>query len=61
MFMKVDDIASDGITFQPVGLTESAQSQELVLPQSAGSYRVMVDLISPDRNITSVTKPFEVR
>lgn len=61
IFLDVDEIASDGITFQPVGLTESTQSQELMLPQAAGKYRVMVDLISPDRNITSVTEPFEVK
>ena len=61
IFLDADEIASDGITFQPVGLTESTQSQELMLPQAAGKYRVMVDLISPDRNITSVTEPFEVK
>lgn len=51
--IKPEEISSNGITFQPLGLSESLQGTEPQLPQSPGNYRVNVDIVSPDRSVTS--------
>ena len=51
--IKPEEISSNGITFQPLGLSESLQSAAPQLPQTPGNYRVNVDIVSPDRSVTS--------
>ena len=59
--IKKEEISSNGITIQPLGISMPTKKHEIKLPQAEGKYKVLIDVISPDRRINSFVKEIEVK
>lgn len=59
--IKKEEISSNGITIQPLGISVPTKKHEIKLPQAEGKYKVLIDVISPDRRINSFVKEIEVK
>lgn len=60
-FMKSEELSSNGICVQPQGLSLPTKPLQVSAPQKSGSYRVLIDLISPDRTVRSFERKLEVK
>lgn len=54
--LKPSEIASKGTTFQPQGLSVPTKDLEHRMPSRPGNYRIIVDVVSPDRSIKTYVK-----
>ena len=59
--MKTKDISADGLSFKPKGLAVPTKDLEHRMPSRPGNYRVIVDVVSPDRSIKTYVKKIELQ
>ncbi|MCQ2237611.1 MAG: hypothetical protein MJZ73_00005, partial [Bacteroidaceae bacterium] len=59
--MKTKDISADGLSFKPKGLAVPTKDLEQRMPSRPGNYRVIVDVVSPDRSIKTYVKKIELQ
>ncbi len=59
--MKKEEISSNGITIQPLGISVPSKPYEIKVPSQEGKYRVLVDVVSPNRQINSFVKEIEIK
>lgn len=58
--MDSRDIHSDGECVQPLGLTLPLKPYEVKAPTQPGRYKVLIDLVSPDRTVRSFERQLEI-
>lgn len=58
--MNKSEIPSNGITIHPKGISYPLKPDALKLPNKPGNYRLLIDIISPDRRIYSFDKPITI-
>lgn len=56
LFVDKKELPSNGITIHPLGLTIPSKPYEMKAPQKAGLYKVLIDIISPDRRVSSYVR-----
>lgn len=54
-------IVANGVTIQPLGITTTTKPFTWQLPTKTGTYRMIVDIVSADRNIRYVVKTINVK
>lgn len=59
--MKREEISSNGITIRPMGISYPQKEYKCKLPNAEGKYKVLIDIVSPDRQILSYVKNIEVK
>ncbi len=59
--IKKEKLSSNGITIQPLGISVPGKPYEMRMPGQEGKYKVLVDVVSPDRQINSFVKEIEVK
>ena len=59
--VRTTPIVSNGVTIQPLGIATPTESFIWRLPTKAGTYRMIVDVVSADRNIRHVVKTINVK
>ncbi len=59
--MKKEELSSNGITIRPLGISVPGKPYEIKMPSREGKYKVLVDVVSPDRQINSFVKEIEVK
>ncbi len=59
--MKKEEISSNGITIRPMGISCPEKEYKCKLPTAEGKYKVLIDIISPDRQVLSYVKDIEVK
>lgn len=58
--MNKREIPSNGITIHPKGISYPLKPDALKLPNKPGNYRLLIDIVSPDRRIYSFDKPITI-
>lgn len=58
--VRTTPVVSNGVTIQPLGIATPTESFIWRLPNKAGTYRMIVDVVSADRNIRHVVKTINV-
>lgn len=58
--MKKEEISSNGITIRPMGISYPQKEYKCKLPNVEGKYKVLIDIVSPDRQILSYVKNVEI-
>ena len=58
--MPARNIKSNGVTVQPLGLSAPTIPYECRLPEKPGQYQILIDIITPDKQMLFVTKTIEV-
>ena len=59
--VRTTPIVSNGVTIQPLGIATPTEPFIWRLPTKAGKYRMIVDVVSADRNIRHVVKTITVK
>lgn len=59
--IKKEKLSSNGITIQPLGISVPGKPYEMRMPGQEGKYKVLVDVVSPDRQTNSFVKEIEVK
>lgn len=59
--MKKEELSSNGITIQPLGISVPSKPYEMKMPGQEGRYKVLVDVVSPNRQINSFVREIEVK
>lgn len=58
--VRTTPVVSNGVTIQPLGIATPTEPFIWRLPTKAGTYRMIVDVVSADRNIRHVVKTINV-
>lgn len=58
--MPARNIKSNGVTIQPLGLSAPTIPYECRLPEEPGQYQMLIDIITPNKQMLFVTKTIEV-
>lgn len=58
--MDSSEISSDGTCVKPLGLTLPLKTYEVAAPAQPGHYKVLTDIVSPDRTVRSFEHTLEV-
>lgn len=58
--VRTTPVVSNGVTIQPLGIATPTEPFIWRLPNKAGTYRMIVDVVSADRNIRHVVKTINV-
>lgn len=59
--VRTTPVVSNGVTIQPLGIATPTKPFIWRLPTKAGTYRMIVDVVSADRNIRHVVKTITVK
>lgn len=59
--VRTTPVVSNGVTIQPLGIATPTEPFIWRLPTKAGTYRMIVDVVSADRNIRHVVKTINVK
>ena len=59
--VRTTPVVSNGVTIQPLGIATPTEPFIWRLPTKAGTYRMIVDVVSADRNIRHVVKTITVK
>lgn len=59
--MKKEKISSNGIIIRPIGLSIPQKAYKCKLPMEEGKYKVLIDVVSPNRQVQSFVKEIEVK
>ena len=59
--VRTTPVISNGVTIQPLGIATPTEPFIWRLPTKAGTYRMIVDVVSADRNIRHVVKTITVK
>lgn len=59
--VRTTPVVSNGVTIQPLGIATPTEPFTWRLPNKAGTYRMIVDVVSADRNIRHVVKTINVK
>ncbi len=59
--MNKEEISSNGITVRPMGISIPRNEYECKLPSAEGKYKVLIDIVSPDRQVLSIVRNIEVK
>lgn len=59
--VRTTPMVSNGVTIQPLGIVTPTEPFIWRLPNKAGTYRMIVDVVSADRNIRHVVKTINVK
>ena len=59
--VRTTPVVSNGVTIQPLGIATPTEPFTCQPPTKAGTYRMIVDVVSADRNIRHVVKTINVK
>lgn len=59
--VRTTPVVSNGVTIQPLGIATPTKPYTWQLPTKAGTYRMIVDVVSTDRNIRHIVKTITVK